>query len=90
MYMTEYKNENISTKPAENESSAVRPHHNLRPIRQKAPYQGLRQVLNIIFMLGAIVGMIVYFSSDSKQVGIIVILCSMVFKFVEVALRIIK
>ncbi len=72
------------------QSSAVRPHHRMRPVRQQAPHQQLRQWLNIIFMVGAVIGLIVYFSSDSKQTGIIIILAAMVFKFVEVALRIMK
>lgn len=62
----------------------------MRPIKKQAPHQQLRQWLNLIFMLGALVGLIVYFCSDSKQTGIIIILASMVFKFIEVALRIIK
>ncbi len=71
-------------------SAAVRPHHRMRPISQKAPHQQLRQWLNIIFMLGAVIGLVVYFCSETKQTGIIIILAAMVFKFVEVALRIMK
>lgn len=62
----------------------------MRPIKRQAPHQQLRQWLNLIFMLGALVGLIVYFFSESEQTGIIIILVAMVFKFVEVALRIIK
>lgn len=47
----------------------------------------IRQVLNIIFMIGAIVGLIFYFAMDNQQTGIIIILVSMVFKFAESALR---
>lgn len=48
----------------------------------------LRNVLNIIFILGAIAGMIVYFKAD-HDLGIIIILCSMAFKFIESAIRLI-
>lgn len=68
----------------------MRPHHRMRPVRKQAPHQQLRQWLNLIFMVGALIGVIVYFSSDNTQAGIIIILAAMVFKFVEVALRIMK
>ncbi len=47
----------------------------------------LRNVLNIIFMLLAIAGLVIYYSSD-HTVGTIVILVAVVFKIVESALRI--
>ncbi|ANR73974.1 hypothetical protein J4856_00855 [Prevotella scopos JCM 17725] len=50
----------------------------------------IRQCLNIIFMLGAIVGMAVYFLTDNTTIGIIIILVSMVFKMIESILRIIR
>nr|WP_311151019.1 hypothetical protein [uncultured Prevotella sp.] len=50
----------------------------------------IRQWLNIIFMLGAIVGVAVYFLSDNTTVGTIIILVSMVFKMVESLLRFIR
>ena len=50
----------------------------------------IRQWLNIIFMLGAIVGVAIYFLSDNTTIGIIIILVSMVFKMVESILRIIR
>ncbi|MGI6232947.1 MAG: hypothetical protein ACOYJF_08890 [Prevotella sp.] len=46
----------------------------------------LRNVLNIIFMLGAIVGIIIYFTVGQTP-GIIVVLCAMLFKMVESVLR---
>ena len=46
----------------------------------------IRNILNIIFMIGAIIGMIVYFISDHTT-GIIIILSSMVFKIAECCLR---
>ena len=41
-------------------------------------------------MIGAIVGVIFYLSLDNQTVGIIIILVSMVFKFIEAALRLIR
>ena len=49
----------------------------------------LRQVLNFLFMLGAIVGLAVYFMY-SKQIGTYVILFAMVLKIVECVLRLLK
>ncbi len=49
----------------------------------------LRNILNIIFMLGALIGMVIYFKVD-HQIGTIVILSSMLFKIVECVFRFIK
>ena len=49
----------------------------------------LRQWLNIIFMIGATVGLCVYFLADNTT-GTIIILGAMVFKMVECVLRLIK
>ena len=51
--------------------------------------QVIRNWLNIIFMLGAIVGLIFYFTHH-KETGIYIILISMVVKFAEAALRMFK
>lgn len=52
-------------------------------------YLKLRNILNIIFMLGALTGVVVYFQW-STQVGTIIILVSMVFKIVECVFRFMK
>lgn len=49
----------------------------------------LRQVLNVIFMVGAVAGVAVYFYC-SRSMGTVIILSSMVFKFVECVLRLLK
>lgn len=46
----------------------------------------IRQVLNIIFMFGALAGVIIYFASD-KFIGTIVILIGMAFKMMEYIIR---
>ena len=61
----------------ENESNLVRPSHRRRPLREN----------NIIFMVGAVIGVIFYFALTDQTIGIIIILSSMVFKFAEAALR---
>lgn len=49
----------------------------------------IRNILNILFMIIAILGVALYFLM-SKSVGTIVILVSIVFKFVECTLRLIR
>ncbi|MBP7767561.1 MAG: hypothetical protein KA067_00570 [Prevotella sp.] len=49
----------------------------------------LRNWLNIIFMVGAIIGVLLYFFHD-QTTGTIVVLGAMIFKIVESALRFIR
>jgi len=53
---------------------------------EEDPYFRLRNLLNIIFMLGAIAGVAVYLSAD-RTAGTIVILAAMLFKIVECVFR---
>lgn len=53
-------------------------------------FRTTRQWLNLIFMIGGIVGVVLYLYLTPQTVGIIVILASMVVKFIECALRFIK
>lgn len=53
-------------------------------------FKQTRQWLNIIFMLGAIAGVLVYLFHTPQTLGIIIILAAMVFKIAECALRFIK
>lgn len=55
----------------------------------RGKYATLRQILNIVFMIGAVAGVIVYLNGN-RTVGTIVILASMVFKFAECVLRLLK
>lgn len=64
-------------------------YHHLQPIEDGGRLRSLRQWLNIIFMLGAIVGLVFYFNHH-KETGIYIILISMVVKFAEAALRMFK
>lgn len=49
----------------------------------------IRNILNIIFILGAIIGVLLYVYS-TQTVGTIIILISMVFKIIECILRFIR
>ena len=46
----------------------------------------IRNILNIIFMIGAIAGVLIYFYAD-RPTGTIIILVAMVFKMIESILR---
>lgn len=72
-----------------NESVAQPPRRNHRQPREHTRTDYIRQWLNIIFMLGAVVGVIFYFLSDSNT-GVIILLTAIVFKFVECVLRVIN
>jgi len=49
----------------------------------------VRNILNILFMVGAIVGLVYYFTGH-KETGTYIILVSMVVKFAEATLRMLK
>lgn len=52
-------------------------------------YIAIRNILNVIFMIGAVIGVLVYFYG-SQDTGTIIILVSMVFKIVECVFRFMK
>ena len=63
--------------------------HNLEPFRDSDKTRELRLWLNIIFMALAIAGLVVYFlSNQSAAMYVLAVAC--VFKFIELALRILK
>lgn len=72
-----------------NESVAQLPRRNHRQPREHTRIDYIRQWLNIIFILGAVVGVIFYFLSDSNT-SVIILLTAIVFKFVECVLRVIN
>lgn len=47
----------------------------------------IRQIMNIIFMIGAIVGSILYWFQPEPTLGILVIMTAMFFKMAECVLR---
>lgn len=72
-----------------NETLAQRPQRNHQKPQGHTRVDYVRQWLNIIFMLGAVVGAIVFLASD-RNTGIIIMLGAVVFKFVECILRVIN
>ncbi|MBF1403652.1 MAG: hypothetical protein HXN35_04160 [Prevotella histicola] len=75
----------------ENQNSTVRrPDHRIHRQERKDRFLYIRQWLNIIFMLGAVIGVIVYFLADLTTTGTIIILVAMVFKIIECILRFIR
>lgn len=70
----------------EDEPNIQFPRHRKPEPDDASRFLKIRNILNIIFMIGAIIGMIVYFISDHTT-GIIIILSSMVFKIAECCLR---
>ena len=67
----------------------IRHHRNADESNNRDKFFKIRNILNIIFMFGAIAGMLVYFSYD-HSVGIIIILTAMVFKLTECCLRLLR
>ena len=53
-------------------------------------FRTTRQWLNIIFMIGAIAGVVVYLTQPNKNFGTIIVLVAMFFKIIECALRFIR
>ena len=49
----------------------------------------IRNILNIIFMLGAVVGVLLYYLS-SHAVGTFVLLCAIILKVAECCLRLLR
>ena len=64
--------------------------HNLESFRDSSKTRVLRFWLNIIFLVGAIIGLVVYFYTEEKELAKWILLGSCAFKFVELALRILK
>jgi len=66
-----------------------RKHHNLEPFRDSSRTRVLRFWLNVIFMVGAVAGLVCYYQWDHEVAKWILVVASL-FKFVELTLRILK
>ena len=53
-------------------------------------FRTTRQWLIIIFMIGAIAGVVVYLTQPNQNLGTIIVLVAMFFKIIECALRFIR
>lgn len=65
---------------------SVRRRHRNEEEPRPGKLRKLRQVLNIIFIIGAIVGVATYYWHD-HDLGLYIVLGSMIFKFIEVSIR---
>lgn len=61
----------------------------LKRINEDDRFFNVRNFLNIIFIIGAIIGVLLYVYY-TKTIGTIIILASMVFKIIECILRFIR
>lgn len=74
----------------EQEGMAVKPHRrHTHPESERGRFFALRQALNLLFMLIAIVGVVIYVTDDEMR-GIIVVIIAMAFKMAECVLRYVK
>ncbi|MBQ3858346.1 MAG: hypothetical protein II775_06700 [Prevotella sp.] len=53
-------------------------------------YFKIRNLLNIIFMLLAAIGLIIMYATDMYQTGVIIVLSAVAVKIIEVGLRMFK
>lgn len=85
--------ESCSEEAGSTESYAVRPHHRQRRLIE---YDGrdkmfkVRNTLNIIFMILAVIGLILWTQTDWQNTGISIVLVGVALKIVEVLLRLFK
>lgn len=81
--------QNSTTDNTERNSSVVMPSRHHRAPKEKGKFFWLRNTLNIIFIIGAVVGMFVYFLKSDKA-GTIIVMTAMAFKMCECVIRLIK
>ena len=72
----------------EHNSLAQKPEHGHRNEKKRDRFFIFRNILNILFMIGAIVGVIVYL--NDHDTGTAIVLTSIVLKFTECVLRMMK
>lgn len=73
----------------EEQSSVVMPPRRHRAPKERGKFFWLRNTLNIIFIIGAIVGMLVYFFKNDEA-GTVIVLGAMAFKMCECVIRLVK
>ena len=73
----------------ENKSYAVRPHHHHRRLEysDRDNLFKVRNILNVTFMLLALVGIVLWHFMDDHTIAIIVLLIGVVLKIAEVCIR---
>ena len=81
-------NSNTDTGTTE-ESNLRMPERHHRRQKERGKFFLLRNILNIIFIIGAIVGMLVYFFQN-EGAGTVIVLGAMAFKMCECVIRLVK
>lgn len=71
-----------------NDSAAQKPERRHRNENKRDRFFVFRNILNILFMVGAIVGVVIYLNDHST--GTAIILTAIVVKFTECVLRMMK
>lgn len=72
------------------ENSTLKAKYHHAPLHVQRPrdrYFKIRNILNILFMLGAVIGFIIWYTSNSKTAGLVILLAAVILKIIEVALR---
>lgn len=88
--MIQEENKNVNETPT---NYAVRPHHRQRRLIE---YNGrdkmfkVRNILNIIFMILAVVGLILWTQTDLSVLSTAILIVAVVLKIVEVCIRMFK
>ena len=72
-----------------NEDSPIQHRKRTEPLNQNRKHSRLRNILNLIFMIGAIVGVLIYFYSD-VTLGTYIILAAIGIKLVECSIRLVN
>ena len=85
---------NPTAQPQPQESYAVRPqrhHHRRLDYSDKSNLLGVRNALNIAFMLFAIIGVVLFYQlEDDKMVAYILLIIGVILKIAEVCIRMFK
>ncbi len=87
--MAEDTQNNGNTFEEDSESTVRRPERRHSRPQERGKFFWLRNLLNIVFIIGAIVGMLVYFFKND-EIGMIIILGAMAFKMCECVIRLVK
>lgn len=82
-------NSQCTTEGSNSQPAAQRPVRHHRRDASNDKYFRIRNILNIIFIIGAIVGMGIFYFHD-RTMGTIVILTAMAFKIAECCFRFIR
>lgn len=86
--MNDNTNNTQVSEPAEQPSLQIPERHHRRE-KERGKFFVLRNVLNIIFIVGAVIGMLVYFFKN-EDAGTVIVLGAMAFKMCECVIRLVK